>query len=72
MPQLDLIDPLFCRKLGLSLSQLFPEIIWPTVCILFQQNLQILPFDRVLKYVKYVFSLIFNPINSIFIVIGPF
>ncbi len=59
--------PSFCRKkISLSLSQLAPEIIGPNGGITIQQILQKLPFDRVSKHFKYVFSLIFNPVISIF------
>ncbi len=38
--QLDLIESLFLqKKIGLSLSHLVPEIIWPTVGLFFHKNL---------------------------------
>ncbi len=32
------LTPSFCRKKGLSLSHLVPEILGPKVCLIFHQN----------------------------------
>ncbi len=61
--QLDLIDPIFLqKKIGLSLSHLVPEVIWPKVGLHFHKNLS---FDHFEAFVP-IFSLIFDLINPLF------
>ncbi len=44
--ELNLIDPLFLlKKIGFSLSHLFPEIIWPKVGLIFNKNLSFDHFE---------------------------
>ncbi len=61
--QLDLIDPppVTAEKIGLSLSHLVPEIIWPKVGLNFHKNLS---FDHFEAFVP-IFSLIFDPQSQI-------
>ncbi len=62
IPQHDPIDPLFCRKIGLSLSHLVPEILRLKLVYYFTKMYYLTDF----KHFVSIFSLTFDLIDLIF------
>ncbi len=58
----NLIDPSFCRKIGLSLSHLVPGIVKPKNGLNVHQHVLLISF----KHSVYIFCLIFDPNDPTF------
>ncbi len=71
MPNSILLTPSFCRKIGLSLSHLVPEIIWHKICIFFHKYLSFDTFEAICTHFPLDFRSYWPPFSLLLDLFDP-